>query len=416
MGSSTLARKLLVAGFAAFLMLPFLPGVSVADNATVLPEGVFLFQAENRFFFPVTSRFNTNGDAEPLGAQLSRPLVSPLFGLPAGANLGNSQVDIEVNQEDTRFLLAYGLTDRLTLGARIRYFWSARADVNTSINTAGATFGLNPGAVTAANPFGLAPLAAPGTTPITVTDLNKILVAQGFQPISDWQESGVGDLEIGGRYQYYRSNNFRAAFTGAVRAPTGETDDPNNLVDYGLGDGAWALIAQLQQDWIWQRQPSLSSRLGFPLPGDFFFTTHFQYDLVLPDQEKLRVCPVSNPVCSTLVEVDRDLGDLVRAEVSTTIGLWPRGLVFTPLYRYDYFTKTDYSGPAGVPVELLEINSAKQIQAYKLTLTYTTIPLVVDNKFPVPINFSVTYRERFAGDNNVFKSRYVGFDIAVYLQ
>ena len=56
------------------------------------------------------------------------------------------------------------------------------------------------------------------------------------------------DLEIGGRWQYFRNETWKLAFTGGVRLPTGRKDDPENLGDVGFGTGAYALLFRLNQD------------------------------------------------------------------------------------------------------------------------------------------------------------------------
>ena len=47
-------------------------------------------------------------------------------------------------------------------------------------------------------------------------------------------------------------------------------------------------------------------------------------------------------------------------------------------------------------------------------LSYSTLPLYLEKKFPVPLDASIFYRDRFAGDNNLLKSQYIGFGLGVY--
>lgn len=73
-----------------------------ADDASVLPAGRTLINAENQFFFPATQRWGPKGEAEDLAAAFNAraldstvfPLLSPLNAFVAGghASLGDSSV------------------------------------------------------------------------------------------------------------------------------------------------------------------------------------------------------------------------------------------------------------------------------------------------------------------------------------
>jgi hypothetical protein len=49
--------------------------------------------------------------------------------------------------------------------------------------------------------------------------------------------SGIGDIEVGGQYRYYKSNSWSSAVRLGVRFPTGHVDDPNDAQDISLGSG-----------------------------------------------------------------------------------------------------------------------------------------------------------------------------------
>src|SRR5207244_10931617 len=65
-----------------FLVVTMILSVHVtwADDAIVLPAGVFRLSADARFSLPITKRFTSNGGTEDLPADLSRGLLSPWFG------------------------------------------------------------------------------------------------------------------------------------------------------------------------------------------------------------------------------------------------------------------------------------------------------------------------------------------------
>jgi hypothetical protein len=50
-----------------------------------------------------------------------------------------------------------------------------------------------------------------------------------YKRFETWSDDGLGDIEAGLKYQYFKNDKWRLAVTGAVRFPTGEVDDPDDL-------------------------------------------------------------------------------------------------------------------------------------------------------------------------------------------
>ena len=229
---------------------------TVADDASVLPQGRWRVAAEARVSLPITKQFTPSGGTEDLAVNFNRTLDSTAFPnlqavetgfrLPAGsATFGRSvaaftrHIEIYVGQ------VAYGLTDQLTVGLRVPY-WTQDIQVKTALDTRTATVGFNP-----AVPGGVAPLRVPGTRLATVEDIQAMVERLGFRRITSWADAHVSDSFGTLKYQYYRAAHWRLAVSGTVRFPTGRWDDPNNLVDYPTGYGAWGLGLQLHQEYLW---------------------------------------------------------------------------------------------------------------------------------------------------------------------
>ena len=380
--------------------------VHALDSAAVLPQGMFAVFGDNRFYSPVNEVFNQNGDKQSLAAPFNNVPLSALFGAPPGINLGTSVVTIDQKRIDLEYTLAYGLTDRLTIGAIIPYAPLANTSFSFSNNTAGANFGFVPNTLTPC------PLAVPGCQPANLSTINRALAQAGFKPLGNRQESGFGNVKVGGRYQYYTGSHYRAAFTGGAILPTGNERDPDDLLGQSLGNDAWGLWFQLQNDLMFQR-PGLGKQLGFPDAGDFFLNYTLKYDMSFADKQEVRICPITNPICPTKANLNRNLGDTVTVEFGPAVGL-AKGLILSGFYRYIYKMKDDFSGPAGVPVETLEQFSSQQSHEWRVDLNFTSIPWVTERKFGLPFVIGVSYRERFAGDNFVNVSRYIGFSFALY--
>lgn len=366
---------------------------------------------------PWDKRFTSGGGSEPYGQPFTGSLNSSLIpGLPPGASFGQSAVDVERSGTQVLFQPAYGVTDRLSIGLNIPVF-SFRNNVNPMVNSgpgSGATVGFNP-----LVPGGIAPLFVPGTRRATAQDINNLLGSRfGLKPIQSWNEAGIGDIEVGGRYQYYKGEVVRAAFTGGARFPTGQIDDPDNLADSPFGKGVYALLAQFQTDFMHQAD-GLGKRLGFPDPREWFINTTARYTYNVPTTQNLRVCPGGGPFCNVHDDVHTKIGDEVQLEMSGRYGVFIRGLNFTPLYMFGYKFKDHYSGDKGLDYgalnQQLENTRGEATQhILLLQLTYTTIPLFVEKQFPLPLVFSVQWRDRFAGSGGLPKNQLIGFTVQAF--
>ncbi len=112
-----------------------------AEDAQVLPKGISRVTLDDFIYFPVTQRWNPDGKAEDLAGDFdNRRLDSSVFSdlaaleqfpiipllLPPGsrANIGTSRVEFEYHYNILDFGYQYGLTDRLTVGFDIPYYFA----------------------------------------------------------------------------------------------------------------------------------------------------------------------------------------------------------------------------------------------------------------------------------------------------
>lgn len=392
-----------------------------ADTAEVLPKGIFLGEIKTDFYFKVDERFDSDGNTEDLAFDYNTSLNSNVFGalaavengfqLPAGfASLGDSEVSFELDFTLLEVNFFYGLTEKVTLGLKIPYWW-VENDVDANVDSTNATVGFNPMHGQAGDPFGgqapIIPIAY-GGVPLTTEDVQTMLgqglpgmPKYGYDRIEDFDDDGISDIEAGARYQYFNNEKWRLAFVGAVRFPTGESDNPHNLQDYPFGKGATALLFHLNNDF-------------FPTKNLLLNAT-FKYDLYLSDNEEMRVPEdVNFPITleSNTESVDRNVGNIFETSLYShyTIGA---GFGCSLEYMYATKKKDDIDGDKGLSYESLEDESDFMEQVYKVGLTYSTMDKYLDKTFPVPIVASVIYRNRFKGEN-LLKSEYVRFALQVY--
>ena len=417
-------RILLVTLF--FVFLPWPGSVSHADDALVLPKGIWRVPLESDFSFPITERFDPHGKVEPIAIDYNTsleshafPLLAPLDRLVGGrASIGDSIVSFKYDVTILALGLQYGVTDRLTVGTRIPYWWwknTVDAHVNSAPGSS-ANVGLNPRFGAPGQPP-LIPLALGGVR-LTTEDVQRFLgpglpgiPGFGYKRVESRSANGVGDIEAGFRYQYFRTADWRLAFTGGGRFPTGKVDDPDDLVDLGIGKGVYALLFRLNNDYtisnLWRGAAAAKGTPGALAPGELVLNFTFRYDRVLPDHEVKRVPnDVNNPVTANKENVHRDLGDVFEFEGSGRVGLF-KGVSFSPLYKYGFKLPDHISGKKGFVYSSLEQETASTEHVFIVNLIYTTLPLYLEKKFPLPLTGYIGYRTRFAGSNNVLRSEYI---------
>ena len=405
------------------LFLLCVPDISFSGSADVLPKGVWSLGIANNYYPSITKRYGPDGDVEDVAADYNATLGSSVFpdlalieagfGLPPGsANIGRSVVSLEYDFNILYTTLAYGITDRLTIGVQIPYWW-AKNNVDAHVDTTNATVGKNPLFGTPGDPFGGVPVVpiSLGGLPFTDDDVQNLLGpglsingqlalrGLGYKRVETWSGDGVGDIDAALKYQYFKSDDWRLAFTGGLRFPTGEIDDPDNLVDYGFGKGAWGLLFFFNNDYTGVKNLVLDATLN--------------YYLILPQKETLRILDDPSQILSARKEeLDRNFGDVVELEASASYEFLP-GASASILYQYGYKFEDSVKNSQG-HLEGLEKESGYTEHIYIIGLSYSTIPLFQKKQFPVPLSVSLKYRNRFAGDNRIFKSDYIDLGLQVY--
>jgi len=426
----------------SFSMLFFsLFSVCQADNADVLPKGVWRIKVDSKLYFPVDERFNDDGDTEDVAKDYNANLNSSVFpalaqfevappqgfGLPEGsATIGRSVVDIEYDFYLFEFYVERGITDRLSVGIKIPY-WDVKTNVDARVDSSNATVGTNPLynrgllpqpldqlAFIPTNPAFLPP-GVPAGSPVTTEQVQDLLgrgldvdgngtidvAGFGYKRVETWAHDGFSDIEAGLKYQYLKTEDWRLAVLGAVRFPTGREDDADNLVDYAFGEGAYALLFHLNNSYAGIANMVLDLTL--------------KYELVFPHSQEVRVPeevnqPITGP--ENKEDVDIDPGDIIKIEPSLA---WEflKGCSFLLEYEYAYRFEADVSGDKGLNYESLEAESNFTEHVIKVGVSYSTIPLYAEKKFPLPLTAYALYRNRFAGEN-VLKSQYIGLGLAFY--
>jgi len=405
--------------FFLFLLLSQIVNISYADDAAVLPKGVARVRVDSLFYSPIDERFNPEGDVENVAVDYNKKLNSRVFRdlrivesffdmRPGSASIGKSIVSFKYDFTIVNFQCDYGISDRLTVGVFIPYWW-VKNTVNARLDASHATVGKNPNITVM-----LVPLWLPETVRLTTEDVQNLLGRgldingdgkidiRGFRykRVETWSDSGLSDIEAGFRYQYLKTADWRLAFTGGARFPTGEVDDPDNLVDYSLGKGAYALLFRVNNDYTGIENLLLNATI--------------RYDVLIPDKEVQRVPDdVNLPITLNKEKVKRNLGDVFELELSGKY-TFAKGFDLSLLYKYGAKQKDNISGSKGFAYESLELETNWTEHVYMVGLDYSTIPRYMEKRFPVPLTASLWYRNRFAGSINILKSQYIALGLQVF--
>ncbi len=396
--------------FLILFFLLFLSGTpsATADTAQVMPKGMHRVELQNKFWFPITERYDTRGDKQDLGAVFSMPLGSDGFpalaavekaaGMtPGSATLGSTDVDLTMHYNDLILYYQYGLTEKLTIGTEIPYYWQWTDVKQATVNTENASIGINPDS---SGPP-LIPLADGGIADgnLAMEMLQEQLRGMGYQRLENWSDQGFGDILGGFRYQYLNQSPYRLAVTAGITLPTGQIDDADNLADIEFGRGSWGFFVNSNSDYTGIRDLTLNAT--------------FRYDHYLAHSQTRRIPTGAGAVLSPVKEsVDVQLGDKVEVELSS-IYTFTDALSAEFLYRYKYQWDDSITGSGQFNYDLLAEDTFKEEHVGRVGLSYSTLSAFAAGTFFLPMVASIEYRDRFAG-KNVSVSRYIRIKAAFF--
>ena len=376
---------------------------AVADNAAVLPAGTSRVYGDLYHYLPTTQRYNPDGEREDIAYPFTNAALDsnvltnlkPLDPLVGGtASIGDVAIVYEYDIDVLDAGFNYGVTDKLTVGLHIPYYW-IKNNVDASFDSSNANVGLNPGTGACCIPI------AAGGVPMDTNDVQNLVSSEfGFSSIETWTGEGIGDIELGAKYRLFLEQNSAFAITGGLRVPTGRADDPDDLTDVAWSYGNYALLLRLHYDYkvsnLWTRQRTQLHQL-VPVPGDVIFNTTFRYDYMLPDKKIKRVGDTPDQIfTNNREEVSRKLGDLFNLELSGKYQITD-AIAFSALYTYGFKLKDSISGNMGYNYESLEANTDSHQQVITLRASYSTLAAYRRTKSGIPLVFSIGYRNRFDG-------------------
>jgi hypothetical protein len=371
------------------------------ENAKVMPGGV------NRLTFRlVQSNFSSKTDGAGTARDLEDPIEKDLTfkdvlknekdlqkreltagfmaygGFGEGEALGQFTADLEGRVTVYAPIFTRGITDRLTVAVAMPIY-------NMALNV-GVGFRASPTAD--AFKFALTDNYNNQTQGArdfverindAVSRLNTKLVDNGYSRLEPWQETGLGDLQVLAKYAIVPDGPIVLAGQAGVVAPTGRTDDPDNLIDAGFGDGQWDAFVQLSAD-----QPISDSGI--------FFNQYAKYTYQFDDEKTVRL---KTPDESIEVEKERvgfKLGDKLNAGASVQ---YAADFGLTSGLGYNYYRKELDQYDAGVSSRELEKDTFQQSHEAEVSVGYSGVPAFRRKEIPVPFEVSLAYKHQLSSQN-----------------
>ncbi len=371
-----------------------------ADSAAVLPAKVSRAYWDFYRYQPTTQRYNQDGDREDLAFPFTNAtldssvltILAPLDPFVGGtASIGDVSVAYKYDIDVLDAGYSYGVSDRLTVGFHIPYYWITN-NVDASFDSTSANVGLNPSTGTC---------CIPGGMPLDTDDVQNLISSEyGFSEIETWKKDGIGDIELGTKYQLFATDKSAFAITSGLRIPAGYEDDADVLTDVPWSYGNYALLLRLHYDYLisnfWSPE-SIGLYKGVPSAGDVVFNLTFRYDYMLPDEKWMRIGDDPSQIFTNNREkVSRKLGDLFNIEVSAKYQV-TRALALTGLYTYGFKLKDDISGNMGYNYESLEAYTDSSQHVIVVGASYSTLAAYREKQFSVPMQIDIAFRNRFAG-------------------
>ena len=380
------------------------------DSTEVLPKGVRNL-AVLAFTTEITDGQNGFGTVQPIGGGFNKAVTwgDLIKAEKAGYDRNSLQGYVQskgyamgdvvgraVGVVDTRVtttipVLAYGVTDRLTLAAVIPILYS-----NTNVSTG---WSANENFNQAISKF-----AADGKSYRITANQDKLMnvvttdvATKNYAPLHNESRTDMGDITLAGKYRLIKDDDFALALVPKVILPTGRMADVDKLVDVASGSGVWGL--------------GLSAVTSYEFNGQWMMLASVGYLNQLPTYMAKRV-PIQTDSAAT-PDVDSStyvkFGDIFTGQIGPKFKV-TRLITLGSELGYQYKAPDIYSGDryeAG-RYGWMSIDTEQVMFSSQFGAIFSTVPLYMAKSFPVPFEASLSYANVFSGRNVNITELYSG--------
>jgi hypothetical protein len=328
-----------------------------------------------------------------------------------GQNLGDALTDgnlgtgAEIVEKQYNVSYQYGVTDRLSVGFNIPII-SAQVNFNAGLSGTNTTQNIaaafnQPGMK---NRYGALAAQLNSLANQNVSTLRTLVQQQvGYTVPPQSNQSGIGDVVIGGRYNYYKSRyeDIISSVQAGLSLPTGSVRDPSIPTQISLGTGAFDIgVAH-----IFNYSPFRFLTLSNGIHYDHRLPSHMEMIPSIGDQS---LPPVSNEE-----NVATQLGD----KYWTNFGMdFKITSAFTMNTSYEWFWKRPdkFSGSTpGVDYGGMSVDTQEYVETAQAGASLSTIPAFLKKEFPIPLDIAMNVYVPTRGVNAVI-SPYATASISMY--
>lgn len=304
-------------------------------------------------------------------------------GIDPQTEVGSFRGDLESSVAVVAPVLAWGITDRLTLAVAVPFYRAETAvDVEFEPSESAQAFvdGLgDPGINQRERGRQIARRINAG-----VMSLHERLAAHGYSPLERWSASGLGDVTAQARYLLAQGTRWGLAGLGGLAAPTGRVDDPDILTDVPFGDGSWDVAAGILADQV------LAPELGL------FLNEHVRYTYQAPARGRFRLKTVDESIAVPVETLRYRLGSRVDLGASVQLELsrgWTGGV------GLDYFSKEQDLYDTLGKESILGQGSAQSGLEAEAGAGYSTVAAYQRAEAAIPIRLQVSLVRHLASRN-----------------
>lgn len=225
----------------------------------------------------------------------------------------------------------------------------------------------------------------------------------GYDPLVDEQETKLGDIKIVNKYKFFEDVRNRSVAGVALTLPTGRKERVNKAADLPGGDGQTDLGFSLNHD--------------FMLNGRWTLSTGLEYTWQMRDSDYISKRIPFTPTSKLSDDIDsrviRELGDIASASFSAKYKR--EGATLAAAYTVSHKGRDQYTGHgfSQERYEFLEADTEQAMQALTGVVSYDTISLYRQKKFPAPLLMSVTHSRVLSG-KNVVNDPITVFDLSLF--
>jgi hypothetical protein len=437
-----------VLSFAAFLLIPS-SGIQAAEDGRVLPQGRFRLSYSYARSGDISSKYNSSGSVESLLAPYQLQLdstnlrtfdsnLSTLIDLLNATGLrfdetkkneftrgltidpskpligdalerGSLSIDGEGIRTQQMLSLQYGLTDRIAVGLLVpvvRTQVSIRAGLsgnNTAKDIYQSFIASDPNLL---GSFNEVPLALSLIGDSDTDTLQDLLAARGYERVENTDETGIGDVGVGGRWNWWNETGTRTGdWIGSLQlsttAPTGRLSQPSEITRFDIGQGTWELQAAQVFNYTPWRLLTLTA------------SAHYSYRLPAERIKRVRNTPDDLiPDASTEELVEMRLGEKFW-------GILGARLQFTQAFSVDcgieaYWRGQDrYQGNRAKDYTYLSNDTESYTETLQVGASLSTIPAFLSSSFPIPLDASLNYYWVPRGTNTL-QTDFATAEVAMY--